>query len=75
VAIAADGKTCRGAKGPDGRQVHLLAAMTHEKGLVLAQTDVAAKTNEVRREALCHIPGSAGMNSEGGSWARRLTWS
>jgi predicted transposase YbfD/YdcC len=49
VAIAADGKTCRGAKDPDGRQVHLLSAMTHEKGLVLAQTDVAAKTNEVPR--------------------------
>jgi hypothetical protein len=29
--------------------VHLLSAMTHEKGLVLAQTDVAAKTNEVPR--------------------------
>ncbi|HEY6798020.1 MAG TPA: ISAs1 family transposase, partial [Kineosporiaceae bacterium] len=49
VTIAADGKTCRGAQGPDGRQVHLLAAMTHDKGLVLAQTDVAAKTNEVPR--------------------------
>jgi hypothetical protein len=49
VTIAADGKTCRGAKGPDGSQVHLLAAMTHDTGLVLAQTDVGAKTNEVPR--------------------------
>jgi len=49
VAIAADGKTCRGAKGPDGAQVHLMSAMTHDTRLVLAQTDVGVKTNEVPR--------------------------
>lgn len=49
VAVAADGKTCRGAKNSGGEQVHLMAAMTHETGLVLAQTDVGAKTNEVPR--------------------------
>jgi predicted transposase YbfD/YdcC len=49
VAIAADGKTCRGAKNADGKQVHLMSAMTHETGLVLAQTDVDTKTNEVPR--------------------------
>lgn len=49
VAIAADGKTCRGAKNGDGEQVHLLSAMTHDARLVLAQTDVGAKTNEVPR--------------------------
>jgi predicted transposase YbfD/YdcC len=49
VAIAADGKTCRGAKNADGEQVHLLSAMTHDTRLVLAQTDVGAKTNEVPR--------------------------
>jgi len=27
----------------------------------------------VRREALCRIPGAAGMDSEGGSWAQWLT--
>jgi predicted transposase YbfD/YdcC len=47
TALAADGKTVRGAKDTDGTQVHLLAAMTHNTGLVLAQTDVAAKTNEI----------------------------
>ena len=36
VAIAADGKTCRGAKNAAGEQVHLLAAMTHHQRLVLA---------------------------------------
>ena len=40
---------CRGAKNADGGQVHLLSAMTHETGLVLAQTDVDTKTNEVPR--------------------------
>lgn len=49
VAIAADGKTCRGAKNADGAQVHLLSVMTHDTGLVLNQTDVGAKTNEVPR--------------------------
>jgi hypothetical protein len=28
----------------------------------------------VRHEAPCCIPGSAGRNSEGGSWVRWLTW-
>lgn len=47
VAVAVDGKTLRGAVRPDGRQVHLLSAMTHDDGAVLAQRDVDAKTNEI----------------------------
>jgi predicted transposase YbfD/YdcC len=46
-AIAVDGKTVRGAKGPDGRQVHLLAAVDHEHGLLLGQRAVGEKTNEI----------------------------
>lgn len=46
VGIAVDGKTLRGAKDGDGNQTHLLAAMTHT-GLVAAQVDVGAKTNEI----------------------------
>jgi predicted transposase YbfD/YdcC len=49
VAIAADGKTCRGAKTPGGEQVHLLSVMTHDTRLVLNQIEVGAKTNEVPR--------------------------
>lgn len=49
VAIAADGKTCRGAKNAEGAQVHLLSVMTHETRLVLNQTEVGTKTNEVPR--------------------------
>src|SRR6266540_310487 len=39
-AIAVDGKTLRGARTPDGRQVHLLAAMDHTTRAVLAQRQV-----------------------------------
>jgi hypothetical protein len=69
-----DGKTLRGSRTRDTTARHVLAAADHDTGVVLASTDVDTKTNEVRHEALCRIPGSAGMNSEGGSWARRLTW-
>jgi hypothetical protein len=54
-ALAVDGKTVRGARRSDGTQVHLLSAMS-EGGLVLAQREVDAKSNEVRHEALCRIP-------------------
>lgn len=48
VAIAVDGKTLRGTCGPDGTGgVHLLAAMTHQTGTVIAQTQVEDKTTEV----------------------------
>ena len=46
-AVAVDGKTLRGAVGPDGRQVHLLAALIHGSGTVVAQRRVDAKTNEI----------------------------
>ena len=36
-----------GAAGKDGRQVHLLAALAHGSGTVLAQRRVDAKTNEI----------------------------
>ena len=46
-AVAVDGKALRGAVGPDGRQVHLLAALGHGSGTVLAQRQVDAKSNEI----------------------------
>ncbi|MEV0410685.1 ISAs1 family transposase [Streptomyces sp. NPDC050448] len=45
-SLAVDGKTVRGARRVDGTQVHLLAAMTGT-GLVAAQREVGAKTNEI----------------------------
>lgn len=46
--IAVDGKTLRGSGSP-GAQVHLLAALDQHTGIVLAQTDVDGKTNEISR--------------------------
>jgi hypothetical protein len=46
-AVAVDGKTLRGAKGGDGRQVHLLAAMDHTTRAVLAQRPVDGAPGEV----------------------------
>lgn len=51
MAVAVDGKTLRGAVDADGRRVHLLAAMTHDDGAVVAQRDVEATTNEITQFA------------------------
>jgi hypothetical protein len=45
--IAVDGKTLRGSGAEDGPGRHLLAALDHGHGVVLAQVDVEAKTNEI----------------------------
>lgn len=47
--LAVDGKAVRGAKGANGRAVHLMAALDHGLGVVLAQVDVDGKTNEIPR--------------------------
>jgi len=47
LALAVDGKTVRGAVQADGRAIHLFAAMTHQEGVVVAQTEVDHKTNEI----------------------------
>jgi predicted transposase YbfD/YdcC len=47
LVIAVDGKVVRGARLPDGRQVHLLSAYDTTTGVVLAQVTIAAKTNEI----------------------------
>jgi predicted transposase YbfD/YdcC len=46
-ALMVDGETLRGAADADGHHVHLLAAASHNHALVLAQTEVGAKTNEI----------------------------
>jgi predicted transposase YbfD/YdcC len=45
--IAVDGKVQRGARLPDGRQVHLLSAYDTTTGIVLAQVQIEAKSNEI----------------------------
>jgi predicted transposase YbfD/YdcC len=46
-AVAVDGKTLRGSGHHGHGQVHLLAAMDHATGAVLAQTEVDHTTNEI----------------------------
>jgi hypothetical protein len=45
--IAVDGKTLRGARLGDGRQVHLLSALDTTTGIVIAQVTVNTKSNEI----------------------------
>jgi len=47
VAIALDGKTLRGSRAGAGPAVHLLSALLHGKGIVVAQSRVPDKTNEI----------------------------
>lgn len=47
--LSVDGKVVRGTSQPNGRAVHLLAAMPHEVPAVLAQRDVAHTTNDITR--------------------------
>jgi predicted transposase YbfD/YdcC len=47
VPVRVDGKTVRGARNLDGSQVHLLAALAGERGVVAGQVEVGAKTNEI----------------------------
>ncbi|MGQ4464642.1 ISAs1 family transposase [Streptomyces violaceoruber] len=47
--LSVDGKSLRGAAKAQGRRIHLLAAVEHTTGLVLAQLDVGEKIGEVTR--------------------------
>ncbi len=38
-AISVDGKTLKGARGRDGKPLHLMAALLHKKGVVLSQQE------------------------------------
>ncbi len=46
-AIATDGKTARGSRDGDKRPIHLLSAIVHKEGRVIAQKEVDEKTNEM----------------------------
>lgn len=47
TAWSVDGKALKGAKGGDGKQVRLLAAMEHERKLVVGQVQLERKSNEI----------------------------
>ncbi|MGC9128687.1 MAG: ISAs1 family transposase [Acidithiobacillus sp.] len=46
-AIAVDGKTLKGAVREEGSPVQLLSAFLHGEGAVVAQREIAVKTNEI----------------------------
>ncbi|MFF3920202.1 ISAs1 family transposase [Streptomyces sp. NPDC001852] len=46
TGLAVDGKTVRGSR-TDGHAVHLLAAALHDSQTVIAQRQIAAKSNEI----------------------------
>lgn len=46
-AIAIDGKTLRGSKVQSGKQTHLMSAFLYHQGVVIAQTQVDDKSNEI----------------------------
>ena len=48
-AIAVDGKTLRGSRTTDTAARHVMAACDQASGVVLADTDVDGKTNEITR--------------------------
>jgi hypothetical protein len=48
-AISVDGKTLRGSRDGDKAAVHLLSAIVHGSGTVVAQVAVGEKTNEIPR--------------------------
>ena len=56
--IAIDGKTLRGAHDAGQRAPHLLSAILHEEGVVIAQLQVEEKTNEIPKlpELLAPLP-------------------
>lgn len=47
AVIAVDGKEIRGAKNGGGTTVRLLAAVEHERTVVIGQVEVGTKTNEI----------------------------
>lgn len=46
--IAIDGKTVRGSHNGSQKGIHLLSAVIHREGVVLAQEEVSEKTNEIK---------------------------
>ena len=46
-AVAVDGKTLRGARNKDGKQVHLISAILHREKVVIAQDVTQEKSNAI----------------------------
>ncbi|MFI6686833.1 hypothetical protein [Streptomyces sp. NPDC050485] len=70
--LTVDGKSLRGAVRAKDRKIHLLAALEHTTGLVLAQLDVGEKTNEINcfkplLDTVTHLAGAVVTGRPGGS--------
>ena len=61
VGVAIDGKTVRGSRDGDKSALHLLSAIVHGSGAVVAQAAVESKTNEITKVE----PLLDGLNIEG----------
>lgn len=48
-AVAVDGKTLCGSRDGENAPVHLLSAVVHKEGIVIGQSHVDEKTNEITR--------------------------
>lgn len=59
--IAMDGKTLRGSHNGGQKAVHLLSAVLHKEGVVIAQDKVDEKTNEIKHV----VPLFENLNIEG----------
>lgn len=46
-AVALDGKTLRGSRSEGAKPAHLVAALLHDEGVVIGQTAVSEKSNEI----------------------------
>jgi DDE_Tnp_1-associated len=67
AAVALDGKTVRGARihaDPDSRAPHLVSAVSHGDGVVLAQVQVDEKSNEIT--AVQAVAGRSGPDRDRG---------
>lgn len=47
TAVAVDGKTCRGARGLQGRRTHLFSMAEHTSGIPLGQVNAGGKDHEI----------------------------
>ena len=59
--VALDGKTVRGSGNGERKPMHLLAALAHDSGVVVAQEAVSEKSNEIKHAA----PALKELNLEG----------
>ena len=46
--MGVNGKTLRGSRDGEERAKHLLSALIHKEGIVIAQKEVDKKTNEIK---------------------------